>query len=189
MNATGDGLITSDTEIGLEWLDLTETVNMSYDDISSQFGTGGKFEGWRYASASEVINLWANFGLDLSGIQNTSYSGYDSKVIDAANILGRTYSSLGVPYAVEGITNTVIDGYYYVTMGASLFNGSFNSKLTYLYGEQNGNLASHQSSVRMGSYLVRTSPVPIPSTVWLFGSGLVSLIGIARRTTGDRPRF
>lgn len=30
-----------------------------------------------------------------------------------------------------------------------------------------------------------TSPVPIPAAVWLFGSGLVGLIGIARRS-GDR---
>ena len=30
-------------------------------------------------------------------------------------------------------------------------------------------------------YFVAASPVPIPSAVWLFGSGLISLIGFARR--------
>ena len=32
-----------------------------------------------------------------------------------------------------------------------------------------------------GSYLVRVQAVPVPAAVWLFGSGLVGLIGVARR--------
>jgi len=34
---------------------------------------------------------------------------------------------------------------------------------------------------RVGTFLVNTSPVPLPAGVWLFGSGLLGLIGIARR--------
>jgi hypothetical protein len=33
----------------------------------------------------------------------------------------------------------------------------------------------------LGSHLVRLAPVPIPPTIWLFGSGLIGLIGLARR--------
>ena len=33
----------------------------------------------------------------------------------------------------------------------------------------------------VGSALVRTSVVPVPAAVWLFGSGLIGLIGVARR--------
>jgi len=32
-----------------------------------------------------------------------------------------------------------------------------------------------------GSYLVSASAVPVPAAVWLFGSGLIGLIGVARR--------
>ena len=32
-----------------------------------------------------------------------------------------------------------------------------------------------------GSLLVRVSTVPIPTAAWLFGTGLISLIGLARR--------
>ena len=32
-----------------------------------------------------------------------------------------------------------------------------------------------------GSYLVRVEAVPVPAAVWLFGSGLLGLIGVARR--------
>ena len=37
------------------------------------------------------------------------------------------------------------------------------------------------SSAVYGSYLVRANVVPTPSTIWLFGSGLIGLIGVARR--------
>mgnify|MGYP006896872789 CR=1 FL=1 len=33
----------------------------------------------------------------------------------------------------------------------------------------------------VGSYLVKVSAVPVPAAVWLFGSGLLGLIGAARR--------
>ena len=32
-------------------------------------------------------------------------------------------------------------------------------------------------------YLHTTSPIPIPSAIWLFGSGLIGLIGAIRRKT------
>jgi hypothetical protein len=32
-----------------------------------------------------------------------------------------------------------------------------------------------------GSYLVSGSVVPVPAAVWLFGSGLIALWGVARR--------
>ena len=50
----GDGLITRDTNSGLEWLDLTVTVGRSANDIRSQILAGGEFEGWRFANAFNV---------------------------------------------------------------------------------------------------------------------------------------
>ena len=31
------------------------------------------------------------------------------------------------------------------------------------------------------TYAIEVSPVPLPAAIWLFGSGLIGLIGIARR--------
>jgi hypothetical protein len=51
IQGSGDGVITRDTVSGLDWLDLTTTVNQTYDQV----GTGSWYEaGFRYALQSEV---------------------------------------------------------------------------------------------------------------------------------------
>ena len=39
-----------DTVTGLEWLDLTSTVNLSFNSVSAQLGPGGAFAGYQYAT-------------------------------------------------------------------------------------------------------------------------------------------
>jgi len=54
---------TTDTVTGLDWLDLTETMGMSYDGVVSQLlGAGQRLEGWRYASRDEVKIFWQDAG-------------------------------------------------------------------------------------------------------------------------------
>jgi hypothetical protein len=48
------GSITRDTDSGLDWLDLTETKGMSYNDVTAQLIQGGSLEGYRYATLLEV---------------------------------------------------------------------------------------------------------------------------------------
>jgi hypothetical protein len=45
-------------------------------------------------------------------------------------------------------------------------------------GSFSGGGSSHLAT---GHYLIMASPVPIPAAVWLFSSGLLGLISIARR--------
>lgn len=54
---------TIDTVTGLEWLDVTESLNLSYDDVAVEFNTGGMFEGYRYASTIETEELFNAFEL------------------------------------------------------------------------------------------------------------------------------
>jgi len=51
----------TDTKSGLDWLDVTESVNRSYNDVIMQFGPGGDFEGWRYATDVEFNDLVSNY--------------------------------------------------------------------------------------------------------------------------------
>lgn len=59
----GEDSVTFDTSTGLTWLDIPFSADRSYNDISSEFGPGGDFEGFRYATSGEVISLWLNAGI------------------------------------------------------------------------------------------------------------------------------
>lgn len=48
---------TTDSLSDLDWLDVTASTNRSFNDVSSQFGTGDDFDGWRYATRVEFNAL------------------------------------------------------------------------------------------------------------------------------------
>lgn len=60
LETPGDGLVTLDTESGLEWLDVTLTAGLSWAEIEA---TGGGYfaQGWRLAQRPEVEALWGRF--------------------------------------------------------------------------------------------------------------------------------
>lgn len=63
----GADSVTLDTGTGLRWLDVDISVNRSFNDVSGQFGAGGDFEGWRYATGAEVLNLIVSNTVPLAG--------------------------------------------------------------------------------------------------------------------------
>src|SRR5262245_16004882 len=58
----GDGLITRDTETGLDWLDLPATVNLSYNDVEADVG-GWVSLGFRHATGSQVCGLFSTYAV------------------------------------------------------------------------------------------------------------------------------
>lgn len=63
----GADSVTLDTGTGLEWLDVNTSVNRSFNDVSGQFGAGGDFQSWRYATGAEVLNLIVSNTVPLAG--------------------------------------------------------------------------------------------------------------------------
>ena len=51
----GSGAVTFDDATNLEWLDLTESIDRSFNDVSTHFGSGGDYEGWRHATTAEIV--------------------------------------------------------------------------------------------------------------------------------------
>ncbi len=99
----GDGLLTVDSDTGLRWLDWSYTVNRSYNDVFSQLGAGGEFEGFRYATESEMRTLYANAG----AVSIAPIDGTDVGNIPALNLLssllGDTFASGSEAiYGLEG---------------------------------------------------------------------------------------
>lgn len=177
---TGDYLITRDTISGLDWLDLTETNNMSRNYVLTQLGSGGQFDGWRYASSAETVALWANFGVDLSTTPLGPTSGLDPSIVIAAETLGGILDEPSLPYWTLGLTsdNNPMNTFHYARLGA-LYISDFN--WTIFSGVDGEYIATYDANEVTSHYLVQTSPVPVPAAVWLFGSGLLGLISVAKR--------
>ena len=53
----GADSLTRDTETNLDWLDLTNTNGLSYGYVLSQLNAGGLYDGYRYATLTEVQSL------------------------------------------------------------------------------------------------------------------------------------
>jgi hypothetical protein len=146
------------------------------------------------APAAAGANIGANYGL---GTIQTIGNGFDTD----ARYLAPTYAAGGSVYAFgSGSTAANVWG----AGGDSGNGGSTNlynqspaqdgiglDSAVSLYGiTGNGDKTSVQSYI-LGTNLTlssagvlsigSTSPVPLPAAVWLFGSGLLGLIGVGRR--------
>jgi len=168
------GTITRDTTTGLDWLDVTETQGLSYNEVVAQMVDDGAYEGWRYALTAEVGSFFDAFGG--SGI----YQGWS---VENNGLYGRLSELWGT--TVEGYTwgmtgevsGTFIKAFQVHDMVAHLENTGDSIRLDYGDGYR-----TYLSNVAVGSALVRdVISVPVPATVYLFGSVLIYLAGIKRK--------
>ena len=204
------GSFVSDPATGLDWLDLTATAGLSYNDVSAQLGTGGAFEGWRYATVSELSTLWTAFG----GNDNY-YSGWSTQNDGLFETISPVMGDLGCDWRQDpsnttsnpnpspdancttgagfshwitaDLATTADAAKYSINEGERLAAVTYNfyirdESLTMDYINlkqltQPDNIADPE----FGSALLRVSAVPVPASVWLFGSGILGLTGIARR--------
>ncbi|TCV90550.1 VPLPA-CTERM sorting domain-containing protein [Sulfurirhabdus autotrophica] len=200
----GDHLITADSVTGLEWLDLTQTVNLSYNQVNS--GVGGWLnQGFRHATADEVYTLIFNAGLG-----SLYHSGQTNLTSSDIMNLNQFISMLGdVASFYTAVANRrvmavgIVDkSRWLATTGQgedswTFQEGSLEAKAIAEVGYDiplgiGGAWVPGQDGTIGGAwtlglndpypqYLVRTTEVPVPATAWLFGSGLIGLIRVARR--------
>ena len=173
-----NGTITTDDRTGLEWLDLTDTVGMSYDQVTAQMIDGGSLAGWSYATSSQIASFFDSAGGN--GIY-TGWSTANNGVVDRiAALWGFTNPTPGTDHArfLQAKVNT--EGRHVYGWLSDTIATSESTLSDYMILEY-GDWPDDQYQAFQASALVRTSVVPLPSAVWLFGSGLLGLIGVARR--------
>jgi len=168
-----DAAITYDSATGLEWLDITVTAGLSYNDVSMQLGTGGNYEGFTFAGQQQIIDLFS--AVNLQEIPNAP-SAEGGKIQQLLSFWGVTWY-LGTGERTEFLTSNT----------SNLSAGSHWTGRAFWLAEGDTGAASQMyqrddnyKNFSIGSALVRTvSPVPVPAAFWLFGSGLLGLAGLA----------
>lgn len=169
---------TLDTDTNLEWLDWTQTANISFNDMALQLLAGGIYDGWRYATAAEVNTLYfSSAGFNLAAPLETRAA----QILTLQGLHGQT-SSLGT-LGDSGFADSSSYGMYadasglgraVTEMAVRTQDGPYSHALaTPVAGSINDAFATTGT----GHILVRQ--VPTPSAFALLGMG--GLLATRRR--------
>lgn len=170
---SGAGDCTLDTVTGLQWLDLTESTNLSFNFVSTQFGSGGQFEGYRYASEAEVFTLFTDAGFTNVGSFTPTIANFAPYAPFVA-LLGETFPTGGSPFTF-GLSDTLC------CSGTGVFSPFVQVSVMELTGVAASSAdALDAAEVFLGSWLIRVpTVVPEPASLLLFLVGLASLFAFA----------
>lgn len=177
----GNNSITRDTATGLEWLDpflgashgTGGTQFWTYDQVKNEFGAGGLFEGFRFASRSDLETLfYASAGIDPAG-------GSHAAVGDLIGMLGDTFSA-GFGWANFFATTAYFDDGHAIDAGLASLTVYQNAS-----GFFNGTAAIFESAYSAltnpnpyGMWLIRNY-YPINPAVDVAEPPVFSLLGLA----------
>ncbi len=175
-----NGILTLDDETGLQWLDTTETIGMSYNDA-------GTLEGYRHATFREIEDMMSKALPSYSPITTSDGQKYMNSS-DSAIIAEVDAYHLLFGFTTSGFTNRASNFYLNENGMLTNWNASrWDTSIQINGGPGNSNDFSsllNSGSSSYGTFLVvgeSVSAVPVPAAAWLFGSGLIGLIGLARR--------
>ena len=160
------GDYTTDTESGLDWLDWTETNDMTQSGALALFSG----EGWRIATANEAVELLENHFDVVIGGSNDVLKQY----IDDFTDLKLEFLQLFGALQGGGSSTAAIVGFGLIGVDDYRVKGGIYQIHSEVYGGIN------YSSVNTGVPLVRVTDVSEPAIIALFALGLVG-IGFARR--------
>jgi hypothetical protein len=177
-----NGSFTTDTASGLDWLDLSATGDLSMADaLAANLD-------WRFATNSEVEGIFNQlfdgyYDTSTTSVDVSAYTGlhYEDQVVDILNF----QSLFGNSY--HNVDGSFIYGLYADEDDVIRFTGariSDDHSVHYIFGLDHQNFyTSDPIFPNFSTFLVRSSVVPIPAAVWLFGSALAGLGWMRRKQT------
>jgi hypothetical protein len=184
---------------GQDWRQLTETVNLSYNDLAEIYdvSTGQlkdssitnigsvDFSGWIWASLEDVVALYSSFtGLTIGTYDFVEEAGSTwapeyFKVFEATH----THSSYGVEQA--GGTPRTANANSPTLTAPTVMQNWFDNEADDV-AHTSGSLSMDYRSSSVGIHMYRAAPVPIPGAIWLLGTGLVGLVQIRRKKVNEK---
>lgn len=164
----------TDTDTGLNWLDVTATVNRSFNDISSQLSVGGEFAGWRYATKNEFNSLLTNWtGIAALDNSRTVTTGTTPSVDGLVELFGSTLDTawnarfgqtwdsyngyeegMGIDFTLGILseTNNPIQGQRQV---AAIWDNENNGQSSDFFNSSHRQVFLDDARIDIGSYLVQ----------------------------------
>ncbi len=173
----GTSGILRDSDANLDYLRLDKTMGYGYAGIETELGAGGDFAGWTIASSAQMLSLGGSLSL--------TQGATDIAQLSMAAQLRDWFCPLFT------CVNTSTTHVYARGLVSDLYTDNIQH-LAFTIGER-FNVSPPEVDFRLSGFapvnatgeevfLVRA--VPLPAAAWLFGSGLLGLIGIARRRGG-----
>ena len=193
----GTGAITSDTVTGLDWLDVTASVNISYDQmVLNLIDPTSNYYGWRHATHDELAGFFQSAGIDPI---NTQTVPAEPAVLALMAMVGITYgnstSGVTVGHVGDAVTLTRSDDRIHRTVGsleyfalATTFSSTCDSRTVYSFEIDPG-----ARNDAYGHWLVRAlssdDVVPEPSTamVWTAFVCVAAVLGHFNNNETVRP--
>lgn len=180
-NVPDDGFnLSFDASTDFEWLDLSLSTSMSYNNMIAQLGPGGLFDGFQHASNADVIQLWTNLGLPTGSFPSFSSVSDGGFVADSAiDLLSETGVTASFRFA-QGTTTSISTpaNHQVLTVRHDLpISRSADSTTA-----GNGGLGDATGGSQIGHWLYRDrSPVPEPSTFTILGTAIAAASATLRR--------
>ena len=184
-----NGGFTTDTALGLDWLDMSNTVGNSYNQTLTAISAGGSLVGWRFATSAEfdgLINAAVGTPYTQEGVWDAAILG---QMTTLQGYLGSTFTVSGLYAFVHGH----VDSSHLSVTDARSFGWSLIDDLGV---EANKgwvrpvsdplliDASKDYTNSKLGSFLVRATSVPdTGSTAALLSLGVVAL-AFARRRLG-----
>lgn len=160
-----------DTESGLFWAtnSTSNLANLSFDQqlaeivLWNEEGRYGSSE-WRVATADDIATLWSYTGEQIDRVFSDTWY-YEWERSADWGMSGRIDTAQSWGFNCGSWWDSSGDSGY----GCEVPPTSITSLIT------------TEATSSMGMWVVSTSYIPVPAAVWLFGSGLIGLIAVAKR--------